>query len=142
MPSRTVVRILKAPSPETLKGIISLYRAHGWWKPGDKPAQLRRLIAGSYCFAVAEAAGRVIGMGRAISDGVCDAYIQDLAVLKARRGSGTGAALLNALLKRLKRGGVRWVALIAQDNSAYFYRKAGFRALKNAQPMLSKDSYV
>ena len=142
MPSRITVRFVIDPDPATLKSIITLYRSHGWWKPSDKPALLRRTIQGSHCFAVAEAGGRIIGIGRAISDGASDAYIQDMAVLATERGSGAGGALLKAILKRLKKDGVKWVGLIAQDNSEYFYRKSGFRVLKNAQPMLSKESYV
>ena len=142
MPSRTSVKFIKNPDTATLKGIITIYRAHSWWKPADRPSLLKKLINGSHCFAVAEREGRLIGIGRAISDGVSDAYIQDMAVLETERGSGTGAAILKAIMKRLKEDGVKWVALIAQDNSEYFYRKGGFKTLKNAHPMISKESYV
>ncbi|MDD5208002.1 MAG: GNAT family N-acetyltransferase [Elusimicrobiales bacterium] len=142
MPARARVKFIEAPDAATLRGIITIYRAHGWWKPGDKPALLKKIIKGSHCFAVAETADRIIGMGRAISDGVSDAYIQDMAVLDTERGSGAGSALLKAIMKRLKKDGVKWVGLIAQDNSEYFYRKAGFKTLAKAHPMLSKESYV
>jgi ribosomal protein S18 acetylase RimI-like enzyme len=142
MAARCTVKFVKKPDAQTLKGIITIYRAHAWWKPSDTPALARRLIRGSHCFAVAAAGGRVIGIGRAVSDGVSDAYIQDMAVLPAERGSGAGSALLKALLARLKRDGIKWVGLIAQDNSEYFYRKAGFKTLKKARPMLSPGSYV
>jgi len=142
MASRTRVKFIENPAPATLQGIITIYRAHGWWKPSDKPALLKRIIKGSHCFAVAELDGRIIGIGRAISDGASDAYIQDMAVLKTERGSGAGSAILAAIMKRLNKDGVKWVGLIAQDNSEYFYCKAGFKTLKNAAPMLSKTSYV
>jgi len=142
MPSPIRVKLVEKPDPAALKGIITIYRAHGWWKPSDKPALLGKIIKGSHCFAVAERGGRVIGIGRAISDGVSDAYIQDMAVLKTERGSGAGGAILKALLKCLRKDGIKWVGLIAQDNSEYFYSKAGFKTLKNAHPMISKESYV
>ncbi|MDO8804572.1 MAG: GNAT family N-acetyltransferase, partial [Elusimicrobiota bacterium] len=66
----------------------------------------------------------------------------DMAVLETERGSGAGGAILKAIMQRLKKDGVNWVGLIAQDNSEYFYGKAGFKTLKKAQPMLSKESYV
>ena len=69
MPSKTRVKFVKNPDPATLKGIITLYRAHGWWGAADKPALLKKIIKGSHCFAVAELEGRIIGIGRAISDG-------------------------------------------------------------------------
>ena len=141
MPS-TSCRFLTEADPATLKAIITIYRAHGWWGPADKPARLRRIIRGSHCFAVAERGGRVIGMARAISDGVGDAYIQDVAVLPEERGLGTGKRLVSAVLKRLKRDGIGWIALIAQDNSGPFYRKLGFKVLKRAAPMLGKGTHV
>jgi GNAT superfamily N-acetyltransferase len=142
MPQDYTVKFVKKPGPAALNGIITIYRAHNWWSPSDGPAVLRRPIKGSHCFAVASAGGGIIGIGRAISDGVSDAYIQDMAVLPAARGSGAGGAILKAILDRLARDGVKWVGLIAQDNSEYFYRKAGFKPLKNARPMLSAASYV
>ena len=91
---------------------------------------------------MAELGGRIIGMGRAISDGVSDAYIQDVAVLKGERHSGAGSAIIKALHARLKRDGVGWLGLIAQDGSEPFYLKLGFKTLKSAAPMLSKGSNV
>jgi aralkylamine N-acetyltransferase len=63
--------------------IANLYRAGGWWKEEYDPDELPRLIQGSFLFAVAvdKKTGRAIGMGRVISDGVSDGYIQDLVVL-------------------------------------------------------------
>ncbi len=136
------VKLVSVPDALTLKGIITIYRAQGWWKPGDTPALLRRMIRGSHCFAVAISGGKVIGIGRAISDGTSDAYIQDMAVLERNRKNGVGGAILRALMRRLRADGIKWTALIAQDNSGYFYRKAGFRPLKGAQPMLGPGTHV
>jgi len=73
-----------------------LYRAGGWWKDEYDPAEIPGLIRGSFAFAVAveEESGRAVGMGRVISDGVSDAYIQDLVVLPEYRSRnvGTGPA--------------------------------------------------
>jgi len=74
MPSRLTFRFIRKASAITLKEIITLYRVHGWWSRCDKPELLPRVIKGSHCFLVAEREGRVIGMGRAISDGAGDAY--------------------------------------------------------------------
>jgi spermidine synthase len=142
MSHRVTCRFIGKADAATLNGIITIYRAQGWWKRSDGPALLRKLIKGSHCFAVAELDGRIIGMGRAISDGVSDAYIHDVAVLKSERGTGAGSALVKALKARLKRDGVGWLGLIAQDGSEAFYLKLGFRTLRKAAPMLSKGSNV
>jgi spermidine synthase len=90
----------------------------------------------------AERKGHVIGIGRAISDGTSDAYIQDVTVLRSERGTGAGSAIVKAITRRLKADGIKWVGLIAQDNSSAFYVRLGFKLIKKAQPMISKDSYV
>nr|HRD16162.1 N-acetyltransferase [Methanothrix soehngenii] len=63
--------------------IVELYRAGGWWREYMDPSHLNDLIQGSFLFAVAVdgRSGRAVGMGRVISDGVSDGYIQDLVVL-------------------------------------------------------------
>lgn len=134
-------RFIADASPAEATGIITIYRSQGWWARGSRAA-LNRLIRGSHCFLVAERDGRIVGMGRAVSDGVSDAYLQDVAVLKTERGAGTGKALVGALCRRLRRDGIDWIALIAQDGSAPFYRKLGFRPLANALPMLIKGARV
>ena len=134
-------RFIANASPAEANGIITIYRAQGWWPQGSRAA-LNRLIKGSHCFLVAERDGAIIGMGRAISDGVGDAYLQDVAVLKGERGAGAGKAIVAALCRRLKRDGINWIALIAQDGSGPFYAKLGFRPLKNALPMLIKGARV
>lgn len=134
-------RFIANASPAEAEGIITIYRAQGWWLRGSRAA-LNRLIRGSHCFLVAERDGAIFGMGRAISDGVSDAYLQDVAVLKGERGAGAGKAIVAALCRRLKRDGLTWIALIAQDGSAPFYAGLGFRPLKNALPMLIKGARV
>lgn len=142
MQDRVSCRFVTRPGPAALKAIITIYRAHGWWNTSDRPALLARIIRGSHCFAVAERGGRIVGMARAISDRASDAYIQDVAVLPEERGRGTGGRLVAAVVKRLKRDGLGWVALIAQDGSAPFYGRLGFKTLKKAAPMLAKGTHV
>ena len=86
------LRFIKRPGPAFLRQIIALYSRQGWWDKSGKDA-LAGLIRNSHCFIVALDKGRVVGMGRAISDRVSDAYIQDVAVLKEYRGQGLGSRL-------------------------------------------------
>jgi GNAT superfamily N-acetyltransferase len=82
--------------------IADLYRAGGWWKEEYDPMELRNLIHGSFAFAVAvdPKTGCAIGMGRVISDGVSDGYIQDLVVMPEYRGTGIGAQIVSKLVKK------------------------------------------
>ncbi|WP_292370028.1 GNAT family N-acetyltransferase [Methanoregula sp. UBA64] len=118
--------------------IVALYRAGGWWKDEYDPAEIPGLIRGSFAFAVAldGTGSRAVGMGRVISDGVSDAYIQDLVVLPAYRKQGAGKALLEALLSACKEAGLSWIALVAEPGSEPFYRELGFLPMKGHVPLM------
>jgi GNAT superfamily N-acetyltransferase len=120
------VQVVRAWDPGE---IVSLYRSAGWWEEDrDDPAEIGDLIRGSLVFVVAvdRRSGKAVGMGRAISDGVSDAYIQDMVVLPGYRGSGVGTAILRRILAACRDRGIRWIALIAEGGSGDFYRGLGF----------------
>jgi len=135
-------RFLKKPDPATLMGIISLYSRQGWWDKTDKPALAAKIIKNSHCFLAVFDKGRPVGMGRAISDLANDAYIQDVMILREYRGLGLGSKIVLRLKKRLKADGIRWIGLIAQDNSASFYAKLGFKPIRRANPMMLRGNHV
>jgi aralkylamine N-acetyltransferase len=121
--------------------IVDLYRAGGWWnEPLDK-ARLPDLISGSLLFAVAfnPAFGRTVGMGRAISDGLSDAYLQDLIVLPEWRRRGVGRRIAATLLDGCRSRGIKWIGLIAEPGTEAFYRSLGFESMKGYVPMLFLD---
>ena len=132
---------LTDPSPSQIEGVLRLYRLQGWWgAPTDHDHELTSsVIRGSHCFAVAEGHGRVIGMGRAISDRVSDAYIQDVTVDAAFRGRGIGSRIVSELLSRLKQDGIDWIGLGAEAGTYEFYRRAGFTELPGCIVMLKKN---
>ncbi|HVP25993.1 MAG TPA: GNAT family N-acetyltransferase [Methanomicrobiales archaeon] len=120
------IRVVTEWDPEE---IVSLYHSAGWWLDGrDDPEEIGDLIRGSFVFIVAvdRKSGKAVGMGRAISDGVSDAYIQDLAVLPECRGLGIGRAILRRILRALREAGIGWIALIAEGGTGDFYRRLGF----------------
>jgi spermidine synthase len=135
-------RFLREPAPDELDQIISLYTRQGWWRKGDTRALAARLIRGSHCFLAAYDKGRAVGMGRAISDGCSDAYIQDVMVLDEYRGKGLGSRIVLRLKRRLKADGVEWVGLIAQNGSGPFYGKLGFKPIPRSLPMMLKGNRV
>jgi len=120
-----------------VEAIADLYRSGGWWKEEWDPAGLTTLIRGSFAFAVAveHSSGRAVGMGRVISDGVSDGYVQDLVVLPDCRGRGIGTMILSALLKECKSAGITWIALIAEPGTETFYTGLGFQRMEGHTPM-------
>jgi spermidine synthase len=136
------LRFVKRPGAAFLRQIIALYSSQGWWDKGDKTALASALVRNSHCFLIALDKDRVVGMGRALSDGVSDAYLQDIAVLKEYRGQGLGSTIVRSLKERLKADGIKWVGLIAQDGSRAFYENLGFKVIKRGRPMMLKDNHV
>jgi aralkylamine N-acetyltransferase len=121
--------------------IADLYRAGGWWKDEYDPAALGSLIGGSFSFAVAvdTKTGKAIGMGRVISDGVSDGYIQDLVVLPAYRKSGIGREMVSVLVEQCIRSGVTWIALIAEPGTEFFYMPLGFVPMQGHVPLIYRS---
>ena len=132
----TTFSFLTHPSEVQINQLLQLYETAGWWTPdAEAPAELLQIISGSHCFLVAESKGEIVGMGRAISDGVSDGYIQDVAVRPEVEGRGIGSQIVTRIAKRLKTDGLTWVGLIAERNSHTFYRRIGFSPLPDAVPM-------
>jgi len=117
--------------------IVTLYKSAGWWKESYDPSAITQLITGSFAFVVAvdSRSGKAVGMGRIISDGVSDAYIQDLVVLSEYRGQGIGKQLANALLDRCLSKGMLWIGVISEPGQDGFYSSLGFKTMDNHIPM-------
>ncbi|MBN1236599.1 MAG: GNAT family N-acetyltransferase [Methanotrichaceae archaeon] len=118
--------------------IVQLYRAAGWWKEEMDAGKINHLIQGSFLFAVAIdiSTGRAVGMGRVISDGIADAYIQDLVVQGDWRSRGVGTMILIKLLEECKFHKISWIGLIAEPGKEEFYRSQGFAPMPGHVPML------
>jgi aralkylamine N-acetyltransferase len=128
---------LANPTNEQVKQIIALYRHEQWWsKDADDPDLVKGIIAGSHLFLAAIEDNVVVGMGRALSDRISDAYIQDITVQKEYRGRGIGTEIIRELIKRLRADGIEWIGLIAERGSHEFYSRIGFNKMSNAIPML------
>ncbi|MDD2332501.1 MAG: GNAT family N-acetyltransferase [Candidatus Cloacimonetes bacterium] len=128
--------IVKSADP---KAILALYRQAGWWETDDNPEYLNtvaRIVSDTYCFVVARLGDELIGMGRAISDGCSDAYIQDVTVSQEHRGRGIGKAIIRKLLEHLKTNNLQWIGLICEPGYEKFYQSLGFKIMPNYTPFL------
>ncbi|HAN40913.1 MAG TPA: GNAT family acetyltransferase [Candidatus Cloacimonas sp.] len=121
--------------------VLELYRLAGWWEMDDDPRHEKKvaaIIANTWCFVIAKAGEQIIGMGHAISDGVREAYIQDVTVHPEWRGKGLGKAIIRSLVERLKQDGVGWIGLISEPGYEGFYQGLGFGVMQNYTPFLLK----
>lgn len=80
------------------------------------------------CFAFD--AGRLVGAGRALADGMDCSYVCDVAVQPSHQGTGVGKEIV-ATLVRLS-AGHRKIILYAVPGKEDFYRKFGFRPMLTA----------
>ena len=121
--------------------IANLYRAGGWWKEEYDQRELPRLIRGSFLFAVAvdRKTGHAVGMGRVISDGVSDGYIQDLVVLPKYRKTGIGTQIVSTLVKKCVERGISWIGLIAEPDTEKFYLPFGFHPMEGHVPLIFRS---
>jgi aralkylamine N-acetyltransferase len=137
---------LTHPTEFQIDEIFTLYRAAGWWQAsGTKESDashIRNLVCGSHCFlivtpsAASDRAQPIIGMGRSISDGVSDAYIQDVVVTPSHRGQGIATQIIKQIVNRLQSDGIGWIGLIAERNTQNLYKPIGFEPMADSTPML------
>jgi len=123
---------------ENKEEIIELYKDAGWWTKENEidDSFVMEIVKNTFLFAVAKSEGKIIGMGRAISDGISDAYIQDVVVLKSFRKRGIGKGIIELLIRELKIRKVGWIALISEPGSENFYKELGFSEMKNYTPFI------
>jgi ribosomal protein S18 acetylase RimI-like enzyme len=89
---------------------------------GRTPEQLQRSFENSAVSCVAYAGDQIIGTVRALSDGVCNAYIVDVWTYTPYRHRGVARQMMNQVLKRLPGQHV----YLFTDTAEGLYAKLGF----------------
>jgi predicted GNAT family acetyltransferase len=91
---------------------------------GRTPQQLRISFENSYAVCFAWADGRVIGKARALSDGVCNAYVVDVWTHSDFRRQGIASEMMRRLMQRLEG---QHIYLQADEDVLGFYANLGFK---------------
>ena len=115
--------------------VVDLYMDAGWWEEGWKEDVIPDMVKGSFRFVGLFKGNELVGMGRALSDGVSDAYIQDVVVRTDLRGSGWGQKIVARLVEELQAAGIDWIGLIGAPDTCSFYEKLGFCSMPGFTPM-------
>ncbi len=89
---------------------------------GRSPSQLRTSFINSHLTCVAYADDRIVGTARALSDGICNAYVVDVWTLSSYRGRGIANTMMKLLLDRLPGQHV----VLFTDGAVGLYQKLGF----------------
>jgi ribosomal protein S18 acetylase RimI-like enzyme len=108
---------------ETLERVGMAHRA---------PEMHRKAFEASHTAVFAYSDNKLVGFGRAISDGAYQATIYELAVIPEFQRQGIGNQLMKAILARLPNCNV---ILYAAPGKEDFYRKLGLRKMKTGMAL-------
>ena len=123
------IRIMTAFPPEFLRAARALYLENKWIDDSAPESFPGDAFAGSFLVAaVFTPQGELAGMGRCLSDGVSDAYIQDVMTAKPFRRRGVGKLVTTTLAAELKNRGVDWIGLVGVPGTEQFYAECGLKA--------------
>ncbi len=114
-----------------------LLEKHAFWAKGRSKQTLRRLLAGSTVVITLWRGSRMVGFGRATSDGICRAVLWDVVVAGDFQGKGLGRQVIEALVTAPDIQKVERVYLMT-TNGAEFYKQLGFIACES-QSLLIKS---
>ena len=89
---------------------------------GRSPEQLRASFENSFSCVLAYCEDVVVGTARALSDGVCNAYVVDVWTHSGFRRRGIGRTMMRILLSGLPGQHV----YLFSDDASEFYTKLGF----------------
>jgi len=116
------------PGMRPTRGLRKLQRLldqHAFWAQGSTLPELRRMLAGSAAVVSLWRGKRLVGFGRASSDGVFRAVLWDVVIPEDLQGQGLGRQLVQALLANPRLRGVERSYLMT-TNGTGFYRQLGF----------------
>jgi len=126
IPEAVTVRLLGKDSGfDYSDDVRALFLDAGWIGESDDTSYLPAMLRNSFCVTGAFYKGHLIGMMRALSDGVSDAYLLDMVVLTPYRGNGIALRILECLVAYLKSLGIDWLVCISVPGAEKLYLKLG-----------------
>ena len=108
--------------------VLALYESVGWTNYLQRAERLPAAFRGSLCVLGAWEDGQLVGLLRAVGDGVTILFVQDLLVLPDYQRRGIAAALVRTLCGRYP--SVYQIELLTDDTeqTRAFYHALGFAA--------------
>lgn len=105
---------------------------------GDKQPELLKKAFGNSLFKLfIYSSSQLVGVGRALADGVDCSYIGDVAVHPDFQGEGIGKKIITRLVELSQ--GHRKIILYASPGKETFYAKMGFRKMKTAMAIFGNE---
>lgn len=124
---------------ECLKQLQRLFNSNAFWAQGRSLENLGEMVKNSAVCVTAWTGRRLVGFGRATSDGIYRGTIWDLVVDSHITGQGVGRSILVSLLESKNLKQCERVYLMT-TNSAEFYKKMGFQINQSQMLMIKEKS--
>jgi len=103
-----------------------------------KPEDLEKAFSNSMFMCFVFDAGKLMGVGRALADGVDCSYICDVAVLPDYQGTGIGKKIVSTLVRLSK--GHKKIILYANPGKEPFYKNLGFKHMNTAMAIFEHET--
>ena len=129
------------PGCRPTRGLVKLqrlFRKHAFWAQERSISDLRQMLRGSPVVVSLWRGKRLVGFGRASSDGIHRAVLWDVVVAGDLQGRGLGRQVVDGLLESPRLMNVERIYLMT-TNSAGFYRQLGFESAE-PQRLLIRSS--
>jgi len=107
--------------------VLDLYDSVGWSNYTNHPRRLEQAFHQSLFVMAAYDEDKLVGLIRAVGDGLTIVFIQDLLVYPHYQRQGIGRSLLQQTLGRFKDVYQIQLATEQSDKNLAFYRELGFR---------------
>jgi ribosomal protein S18 acetylase RimI-like enzyme len=120
------IRIHSDFSKVNLDEMKEIYSSVGWTKHTKEI--IRQVFEASNVVALVTLNGRIIGFGRAMTDGVFNAAIYDVIVHPEFQKQGIARQIMEYLLEKLNN--ISCVHLISTSGNEDFYKKLGLKRIK------------
>jgi ribosomal protein S18 acetylase RimI-like enzyme len=105
---------------------------------GDKkPEDLEKAFSNSIYKCFVYESEKIVGVGRALADGIDCSYICDVAVLPDYQGLGIGKDIVAKLVELSK--GHRKIILYSNPGKESFYKKLGFKRMSTAMAIFENQ---
>ena len=110
----------------SVNDLANLREAVGWNRMEN---EYKSPLMTSYYHIAVYDGGKLIGYIDSVSNGVTDAYIQDLMVSPDYQGRGIGTNLMTKMIEYLKEKHIYMISVVYEESLKPFYERFGFNSM-------------
>jgi ribosomal protein S18 acetylase RimI-like enzyme len=118
------------------KEIAELRKSVGW---NGMLESYKKALQNSYFYICCFKDNELIGFLDVVSNGITDAYIQDVIVKPSFQKKGIGKELMKIAIEKLTQDGVYAISVLFTEDNRDFYKKFGFNIIMAGQMETRKE---